>query len=73
MNLSNDVVLDLLKKSNEDIYLVGGVVRDYFLGKTTCDKDILVSNAEEFAIDFAKKMMLLLLLLIVKIRFIEWF
>lgn len=55
MNLSNDVVLDLLKKSNEDIYLVGGVVRDYFLGKTTCDKDILVSNAEEFAIDFAKK------------------
>ena len=42
MNLSNDVVLDLLKESNEDIYLVGGVVRDYFLGKTTCDKDILL-------------------------------
>ncbi len=55
MNLSNDVVLDLLKESNEDIYLVGGVVRDYFLGKTTCDKDILVNNAEKFAIEFAKK------------------
>ena len=55
MNLSDDKVLELLKDYDEDIYLVGGAVRDYFLGKTTCDKDILVSNAEEFAIDFAKK------------------
>lgn len=55
MNLSDDKVLDLLKDYDEDIYLVGGAVRDYLLGKTTCDKDILVNNAESFAKEFAKK------------------
>lgn len=55
MNLSDDKVLELLKDYDEDIYLVGGAVRDYLLGKTTCDKDILVNNAESFAKEFAKK------------------
>lgn len=55
MKLSNDFVLNLLKETNEDIYLVGGAVRDYFLGKTTHDKDILVNNAEEFAKTFANR------------------
>ena len=39
MNLSDDKVLELLKDYDEDIYLVGGAVRDYLLGKTTCDKE----------------------------------
>lgn len=52
---SNDKILDLLKDSNEDIYLVGGAVRDYLLGKMTYDKDILVKNAESFAQEFAEK------------------
>lgn len=55
MNLSDDKVLDLLKDYDEDIYLVGGAVRDYLLGKTTCDKDILVNSAESFAKEFARK------------------
>lgn len=55
MNLSDDKVLELLKIYDEDIYLVGGAVRDYLLGKTTCDKDILVNNAESFAKEFARK------------------
>ena len=55
MNLSDDKVLELLKDYDEDIYLVGGAVRDYLLGKTTCDKDILVNNAESFAKEFARK------------------
>ncbi len=55
MNLSDDKVLELLKNYDEDIYLVGGAVRDYLLGKTTCDKDILVNNAESFAKEFARK------------------
>lgn len=55
MNLSDDKVLELLKDYDEDIYLVGGAVRDYLLGKTTCDKDILVNNAESFANEFARK------------------
>lgn len=55
MNLSDDKVWELLKDYDEDIYLVGGAVRDYLLGKTTCDKDILVNNAESFAKEFARK------------------
>lgn len=55
MNLSDDKILNLLKDYDEEIYLVGGAVRDYLLGKATCDKDILVNNAENFAKEFAKK------------------
>lgn len=49
----NDKVIDLIKNTGEDVYLVGGAVRDFLMGKTTCDKDILVENAEEFARKFA--------------------
>ncbi len=55
MNQLSDKTLELLKSSNEDIYLVGGAVRDYLLGKTTYDKDILVNNAEDFAKTFAEE------------------
>ena len=53
MNLVNDRVIQLIKSCDEDIYLVGGVVRDFLLGKNTFDKDIIVKSAEEFASRFA--------------------
>ena len=53
MNFKNDIVINLLKKYDEQIYLVGGAVRDFLLGKETFDKDILVNSAEEFANKFA--------------------
>ena len=53
MNLVNDRVIQLIKSYDEDIYLVGGAVRDFLLGKNTFDKDIIVKSAEEFASRFA--------------------
>ncbi len=53
MNLANDKVIQLIKSYDEDIYLVGGAVRDFLLGKNTFDKDIIVKSAEEFASRFA--------------------
>ena len=53
MNLANDRVIQLIKSYDEDIYLVGGAVRDFLLGKNTFDKDIIVKSAEEFASRFA--------------------
>ena len=55
MNLENDFVLDLLRKTGNDIYLVGGVVRDLMLNRENHDKDIIVCDipAEEFARRFA--------------------
>ena len=53
MNLTNDRVIQLIKSYDEDVYLVGGAVRDFLLGKDTFDKDIIVKSAEEFASRFA--------------------
>lgn len=53
MNLANDRVIQLIKSYDEDVYLVGGAVRDFLLGKNTFDKDIIVKSAEEFASRFA--------------------
>lgn len=57
MNLENDFVINLLKDTGADIYLVGGVVRDYLLKKETHDKDIIVCDrkAKDFAKEFADK------------------
>ena len=54
MNLENDRVIQLIKKYDEDVYLVGGAVRDSLLGKSTFDKDIIVKSAEDFAHRFAE-------------------
>ena len=54
MNLENDRVIQLIKKYDEDVYLVGGAVRDFLLGKSTFDKDIIVKSAEHFARRFAE-------------------
>lgn len=51
MNIKDDFIL---KEINEG-YLVGGAVRDIILGKTTCDRDIAIKNAESFAKKIAEK------------------
>ena len=51
MNIKDDFIL---KDINEG-YLVGGMVRDYFLGKNSTDRDIAIKNAEQFAKRLAKK------------------
>ncbi len=55
MNLGNDYIIELLKKTGNEIYLVGGVVRDILLGRENHDKDIIVVDvsAKEFAEKFA--------------------
>jgi len=55
MTLSNDAIIQLIKDLEEKVYLVGGAVRDYILGETTYDKDIIVTSisAKEFAEKFA--------------------
>ena len=55
MNLLNDNVIQIIKAIDSDVYLVGGSVRDYLLGKTSYDKDIIVKNAKQFAQDFCQK------------------
>ena len=58
MNLENDFVLDLLRKTGNDIYLVGGVVRDLMLNRENHDKDIIVveKDAKIFAQELAKEL-----------------
>lgn len=53
MNITNDDVINLLKSTDREIYLVGGSVRDLLLGKQIHDRDIIVCDM--FARDFAKK------------------
>ena len=57
MNMENDKIIQLLKEENNKIYLVGGVVRDYILGRKNYDKDIIVIDEEAkiFAQRFAQK------------------
>ena len=55
MNLENDEVIKLIKSVDENVYLVGGAVRDSLLDKTTFDKDIIVQSSEVFARNFAQK------------------
>ena len=57
MNMENDKIIQLLKEENNKIYLVGGVVRDYILGRKNYDKDIIVidEEAKNFAQRFAQK------------------
>lgn len=56
MNLQNDKIISLLKTLGEDIYLVGGTIRDFYINpeKISCDKDIIVTSCPAY--DFAKKL-----------------
>jgi tRNA nucleotidyltransferase/poly(A) polymerase len=51
MNIKDDFILS---KINEG-YLVGGAVRDFLCGKTTCDRDIAIRDALNFAQEIANK------------------
>ncbi|MBR3890013.1 CCA tRNA nucleotidyltransferase [bacterium] len=57
MNMANDKIIELLKSEPNEIYLVGGVVRDVFLNHKNYDKDIIVcdEDAKTFATRFAQK------------------
>lgn len=52
MNIKDDFIL---KDINEG-YLVGGMVRDYYLGKKSKDRDIVVKNAKIFAEKLAENL-----------------
>ena len=51
MNIRADFILEGI----HDGYLVGGSIRDFFLGKETADRDITIKNAEKFAKELAEK------------------
>ena len=51
MNIKDDFIL----KEINDGYLVGGAVRDFFLGKQTFDRDIVINGAEIFAKKITEK------------------
>jgi len=57
--INNDTVLRQIKPflAGVDAYLVGGYVRDVFLGKQSCDRDIIIikDNIEEFSKNIAQK------------------
>lgn len=55
MNLQNDEIINKLKSLGENIYLVGGTIRDFYINpeKISFDKDIIVTSCH--ALDFAKK------------------
>lgn len=54
--IKNDQILNVIKKFAEDtdIYAVGGVLRDFYLGIENFDKDIIINNIN--ARDFAQKL-----------------
>lgn len=55
--IKNDKIINLIKNSaqNADIYLVGGAIRDFYLGKENFDKDIIVlTDARIFAQELAQ-------------------
>lgn len=51
MNIKDDFIL----KDINDGYLVGGCIRDFLLGEKSCDRDITIKNAENFAKEIALK------------------
>lgn len=45
--IENDFILKAIRENfDEEIYLVGGAVRDFLNGKTSCDRDLLVLNTD---------------------------
>ena len=53
--VKNDELLNIIKDNfNEEIYLVGGAVRDFAMGKNSPDRDLIVSGAD--ARDFSLRL-----------------
>ena len=51
MNIKDDFIL----KDIGEGYLVGGVIRDFFMGKNSLDRDIAIKDALKFAQKLAEK------------------
>ena len=52
--IKNDSILNNIASFfDNEVYLVGGCVRDFLIGKTTCDRDLIVTDEE--ADTFARK------------------
>lgn len=47
LEIKNDFILNAIKENfSEEIYLVGGAVRDFLNGQPSCDRDLLVLNTD---------------------------
>ncbi len=56
--VKNDTILNIISEEfPQEIYLVGGAVRDFAMGNETCDRDLLVCNcnAREFSLKLAQR------------------
>ena len=57
--IKNNTVFKLIKPylENKKAYIVGGFIRDIFMGKTSCDIDIIICDTDikEFSKDLAQK------------------
>ncbi len=54
MNITDDILVKIKENFDNQIYLVGGTVRDYFMGIESHDRDIIVMD--EDAKDFSLKL-----------------
>ena len=53
---SDKILSKIIEKFDNEIYLVGGTVRDYYMGFGSTDRDIIVmdEDAKEFSLKLAK-------------------
>lgn len=53
---SDEILAKIIAQFDNEIYLVGGAVRDFLLGKTTYDRDLIVldEDAREFALKLSE-------------------
>ena len=53
---SDSILSKIIAKFNNEIYLVGGTVRDYYMGLESTDRDIIVmdEDAREFSLKLAE-------------------
>ena len=52
MNIKDDFILNGLNEG----YLVGGSIRDFLMGKPFKDRDIVIKDAEKYALNLAEKL-----------------
>ena len=53
---SDPILAKIIEKFNNEIYLVGGTVRDYYMGLESTDRDIIVmdEDAKSFSLKLAE-------------------
>lgn len=69
----DDILSKIIASFDNNIYLVGGTVRDFYLGNDSVDRDIIVmdEDARKFALKLAEFLMLPLFRLMKKTRYID--